>query len=362
MSIKKIRNIVFEFTYTNFLRPILFLIDPEKIHNIFISIGELIQKISIMRAVTRMCFDYSHPKLTQKIKGLTFKNPIGLAAGFDKDARIVKSIADVGFGFIEVGTVTGRECKGNSGTRLWRHKNKKSLRVYYGLKNDGCEVVSNRLKNINHDIVLGVSIGKTNDKCTVDTDKAILDYKKSYQAFDGIADYITVNISCPNTFGGEPFATRERLEKLLKAITENKYDVPIFIKMSPDLNDDELDDIIDIAREFEVTGFISTNLTKKHDFENGGLSGGAVAELADKQIEYIYKRTRGEFLIIGCGGVFTADDAYRKIRLGASLIQLITGMIYLGPQMISSINMGLVELLNRDGFENIKDAIGVDVK
>ncbi|MBU0614130.1 quinone-dependent dihydroorotate dehydrogenase [Patescibacteria group bacterium] len=357
---KNFRNNIFKIIYLNILRPILFLVDPEKIHDIFTEVGELLGRFESMRCFTRLFFDFRHHSLQQDIRGLHFISPIGLAAGFDKNARMINVMSDVGFGFTEIGTVTGNACAGNKGKRLWRHTDQKALRVYYGLKNDGCEIISNKLRGKAHDLILGVSVGKTNDGTTVATQAAIADYVKAYESFKGIADYITVNISCPNAFGGEPFASKERLDSLLSAINDVRYDSPIFIKISPDMSGFELDDIIEIAKKYKIDGFISTNLTKKHQFGDGGLSGGAVKDLSNKQIAYLYKKTKGEFIIIGCGGVFTAQDAYKKIRLGASLIQMITGMIYMGPQTISDINMGLVELMKKDGFSNIREAVGVD--
>ncbi|MCL5666339.1 MAG: quinone-dependent dihydroorotate dehydrogenase, partial [Patescibacteria group bacterium] len=235
------------------------------------------------------------------------------------------------------------------------------------------EKIVERLKDLKLKIPTGVSIAKTNSPETVSEESGIADYVKAYQCFinAGIGDYFTVNISCPNAFGGEPFTTPEKLDRLLNAITRIPSNKPLFIKMPAEMPLEDLDSMAEIACKYKITGFVSTNLAKdrsngnikdKNVPDQGGLSGKVVQEQSDRQIAYLYKRTQGEFVIIGCGGVFTAEDAYRKIKLGASLIQLITGMIFQGPQAISSINQGLAELLKRDGYKNIAEAVGTDNK
>ncbi len=184
-----------------------------------------------------------------------------------------------------------------------------------------------------------------------------------------VSDYITVNISCPNTYSGQPFVIPENLEKLFVELDQIPTTKPVFIKLSPDLDESQIDRILEVISHHRVHGIICTNLTKKRDREDikklnlpefGGMSGKIVDPLADKLLAYVYKQTRGKYILIASGGIFTAEDAYRKIRLGANLLQLITGMIYRGPQVISEINAGLVELLKRDGFKNVSEAIGVD--
>ena len=301
--------------------------------------------------------------------GIKFKNPIGLAAGFDKDAYLPGILPSVGFGFTEVGTITGKPCEGNPKPRLWRLKNSKSLVVYYGLKNDGCEEISKRLKNQKFSIPVITSIGKTNSKETMEEKKGIADYLKAYKAFLDIGQVFDINISCPNAFGGLPFSDPKKLDNLLSQIDKIPSKKPILLKMPPDLKDGELDEILKVVSKHKVSGFICSNLTKdrkkserkitdKFIPDHGGLSGKLVEDLANEQIAKIYQKTKGKYVIIGLGGVFSAEDAYKKIKLGASLIQLITGMIFEGPQLISEINFGLVRLLKKDGFKNISRAIG----
>lgn len=366
----RIRNGIFRFFYRWVCKPVFFRIDPEDIHDFMESTGAFLGRFRLTRFFTKVCFGYSHPMLTQHILEMKFRNPIGLAAGFDKNARLTKIMPAVGFGFEEVGSITGEPCKGNPKPRLWRLPKSQSLVVHYGLKNDGCVAISKRLAHEKFVFPVGTSIAKTNSPDTCETQQGIDDYVKAFKHFTHIGAYFTINISCPNAFGGQPFTDPEKLSKLLEAIDEISTDKPIFLKFSPDLTQKNLDEILDIAVHHRVHGFICTNLTKNreskkiHDAkvpEKGGMSGKVVEDLANEMIEHIYKKTRGKYPIIGCGGVFTAEDAYKKIRLGASLIQMITGMIYQGPQAVSSINLRLVKLLKRDGFKNVAEAVGADV-
>lgn len=364
-----VRNAIIHFFYKNGLKPLFFRCDPERVHDHMIYVGRLLGSNPLTRGISSGFFNYHHKSLAQKILKIHFPNPIGLSAGFDKNAQITRILPTVGFGFMEVGSMTGEPCAGNPKPRLWRLPKSESLVVYYGLKNNGAEKVSRQLRKIKTAIPLGISIAKTNSAATVDQNAGIKDYVKAYKCFRGIGDYVTINISCPNAFGGQPFTDAESLEKLLCAINVVRDQKPLFLKLSPDLSETQLDAILTISRQQRVNGLISTNLTKErtklkiHDAvvpEHGGISGKLLEKISDAQIAYLYKKTKGKMVIIGCGGIFTAEDAYRKIRLGASLLQMITGMIFEGPQVISAINQGLVKLLQRDGFKNIREAVGVD--
>lgn len=351
-----------KFLYKNFLKPVLFLFDPETAHDSMTFVGRFLGSNLLTRELTSLLFNYSNPALEQNILGIKFKNPIGLSAGFDKDALLTDILPSVGFGFAEVGSITGEQCSGNPKPRLWRLKNLKSLIVYFGLKNKGCVEIAARLKNKKFSIPIGTSIAKTNCADTVDTDKGIADYVKAFSAFSDIGAYFTINISCPNAYGGLPFTDAVKLDKLLVQTDKIPTKKPIFLKMSPDLTEKELDDILVVVKKHRVHGLISTNLTKNSKIaEKGGLSGKLVLDLSNRQIEMIYKKTKGKYIIIGVGGVFSAEDAYKKIKLGANLVQLITGMIFEGPQVISEINQGLVKLLKQDGYKNISKAVGKDV-
>ncbi|OGD85408.1 dihydroorotate dehydrogenase (quinone) [Candidatus Curtissbacteria bacterium RBG_13_35_7] len=366
-----IRNKILRFGYKYLLKPIFFLSDPEKVHDHMVLFGETLGKSVVTQRLTSLLFNYSNKKLEQKILGIKFINPIGLGAGFDKNAQLIDILPGVGFGFMEVGSITGEPCKGNPKPRLWRLKKSKSLVVNYGLKNDGCLEIAKRLKRKKFQIPVGTSIAKTNDRKTVTVEAGINDYVKACKQFTDIGTYFTINISCPNAYGGQPFTESKRLDKLLAKIDKIATKKPLFLKLSPDLSNNEIDDIIKVGQKHKVDGFICCNLSKMRKNEkikeknipkDGGISGKAIEDLTNDLIAYVYKKTKGKFIIIGLGGVFSCEDAYKKIRLGASLVQLITGMIYEGPQVIGEINRGLVKLLEKDGYSNISEAIGVDNK
>ncbi len=347
--------------YRRILKPILFRIDPEKVHDHFVSVGKRLGRHRIGKRLMKSFFLYKHSSLEQDLLGIHFSNPVGLAAGFDKNAELTSILPEVGFGFVEVGSITGEYCAGNQKPRLWREPSKKSLRVYYGLKNEGAEEIASRLHGKEFKIPVGISIAKTNSPATVDVQEGIKDYLKAANAFEEVGDYITINISCPNVYGGEPFSDPERLDALLIAYSELNITKPTFIKLAALSDHEQLDRILDIGEKYGIDGYICTNL-KKTKGEKGGLSGKAVVKDSDDMVSYVYKRFGTSRLIIGTGGIFTAEDAYRKIKNGASLVQLITGMIYQGPQVIGEINAGLVRLLKADGYSNISEAVGVDSK
>jgi len=366
----KVRNAIWSFGYQQFFKRIAFRLDPEHVHDMMTARGRLLGAHRLTRAVTRSMFGFAHPMLEQTVAGIQFKNPIGLSAGFDKEGLLTKIIPEVGFGFMEVGSVTGIPCPGNPKPRLWRLKKSRSIAVFYGLKNDGSTVIAERLRQAPSRFPIGISIAKANVPTTDSIEAGIADYVMAARALVDLGTYITINISCPNTSGGEPFVEAENLERLLTALDPILTAKPTFIKLPADIELHEIDEIIAVADKHHVTGFICTNLTKSRqnpkiiDQEvpaKGGLSGKVVEERSNNILRYVRQRVGNRYVLIGVGGVFTAADAYKKIRLGASLIQLITGMIYEGPQVISQINLGLVQLLKRDGYTNISQAVGVDV-
>lgn len=369
-----VRTRAFRWVYAHLLKPIFFRADPEDVHDTMTMMGRILGSNPVTRWLLAWLFAFRDSRLEQTVCGIRFANPVGLSAGFDKNARLIDVIPSVGFGFIEIGSITGEPCEGNPRPRLWRLKKSQALVVYYGLKNDGAEAIAARLRERlargPFGLPVGVSVAKTNCAATVDTVAGIADYVKAYRLLADIGDYTTINISCPNTFGGEPFTDAGKLDSLLTEIDRVPTRKPIFLKLAPDITHDVVDAIIEVCKRHTVHGFVCTNLTKKRDNpliadedvpEKGGISGPVVRGLADDMIEYVYRATQGKYVIIGAGGVTTAEDAYRKIRLGASLLQMITAMIFQGPQVIGEINRGLVALLERDGFATIADAVGVDV-
>lgn len=358
--------------YKKIVKPIFFKIDPEKIHDIIVSVGNNFGKIVIIRKFLSLIFNYENEMLKQNVCGISFKNPIGLAAGFDKDAKLMQVLPSVGFGFEEIGSVTAKPCKGNLGKRLWRIPKYNSLVVYYGLKNQGVRVIEKKLKNKKFKFPIGISIAKTNCRETVDSKVGLEDYLTSFVQLQNYADYITINISCPNSYGGEDFASPELLNELLREIEIRNQDKPIFLKISPELTNEHINQIIDVCEKYKVAGFVISNLIKnrdkinipKEEFEKvgvGGISGKVLQKKSNELISYVYKKTNGKYIIIGCGGIFDANDAYEKIKNGATLVQLITGMIFEGPAIIKKINKELVQLLKKDGYNNISEAIGINV-
>ncbi|MBT4165444.1 quinone-dependent dihydroorotate dehydrogenase [archaeon] len=350
--------------YKKFIKPILFKFNPEFVHDT-INLTARFASVTRTSRILRPLFVYKNEKLENQILNINFKNPIGLAAGFDKNAQLTNFMPDLGFGFMEVGSITSNPCEGNPKPRLHRLVKGKGIIVNYGLTNNGAENITKKLKNKKFRIPIGISIAKTNDS-SIKGDASIQDYFKSFQLAKDIADYITINISCPNVGDGRSFEDPELLEKLLKKIKTKQTNKPIFLKLSPDIKKDNLNKIIQLAENYNIDGFIASNLTKDRtniDLEGkgkfkGGISGKPTQDKSNQLIKYIYKKTNGKFIIIGCGGVFNGKDAYEKIKAGASLIQIVTGLIFEGPSILKKINKELVELLEKDNYKNIQDAVG----
>lgn len=358
------------FFYQNIAKPIFFQFDPEFIHDTISNTGKFLGKSKIGRNITKELFHFSHPSLKQKIAGITFSNPVGLSAGFDKNADLMNIMPSVGFGFMEVGTVTHKPYEGNPKPRLYRLKKSRGLVVYYGLKNIGVEKIVEKLKDRPKNFPIIMSVGKTNCEET-STDKAgVADYKDclKYAVEHNSGDIYDINISCPNTFGGEPFTTAQKLDVLLKELRKIKTNKPLFIKMPINIEWKEFKKMLDVAVKYKVTGVIIGNLNKDHKDKNvfdeipkhvkGGISGRPTWRLSNDLISKTYQEYGDKLIIIGVGGIFSAADAYEKIKRGATLVQLITGMIYEGPQLIGDINRDLVNLLQRDGYKNISEAVG----
>ena len=368
---------IIEKSYKNILKPVFFKKDPEDVHDRMLSVGHFLGNISPLRSVTQILFDYKNKKLIQKVDGLTYRNPIGLSAGFDKDANLLKIIHNVGFSFAEIGSVTLHPYQGNPKPRLYRLKKAKGLVVFYGLKNIGVDKILERIKK-NYKTktgnVLGVSIARTNSVEASGLEEGIDDYTKSLEKLvkADVGDYYTINISCPNTFYGEPYSTPERLEKLLNSLFKIKTNKPIYLKMPINLPWDKFDPLLQVAVRYKVSGVIIGNLNKDRNSEyitesypeemKGGVSGIPTRVLSNNLIKQTYLGYKDSLTIIGVGGIDSAESAYEKICYGATLLQLITGMIFNGPQLIGQINKGLVELLEMDGYKNLSEAIGCKAK
>lgn len=368
---QKFLSPVIAFSYKNILKPLLFTQDPEDVHDALTFMGEGLGKSKILRALTKKIFFYENPILTQKVKGIEFKNPVGLSAGFDKDASLVNIMPSVGFGFMQVGSVTNEAYEGNLKPRLFRLKKSKGIVVYYGLKNIGAKKIIKRLKKIKKsNFPVGISIAKTNSVKTNTVSAGITDYYECLREFvlNGIGDSYTINISCPNTFGGEPFTTPEELDLLFKKLSTVKTEKPIYIKMPINLPWNDFRKLIKILIKYKIAGVEIGNLNKDRNDAaiidkiperiKGNISGKPTWKLSNDLIAKTYKEFGDKLIIIGVGGIFSAKDAYEKIKLGSTLTMLITGMIFEGPQLIGEINRELVKLLKKDGYSSISDAIG----
>jgi dihydroorotate dehydrogenase subfamily 2 len=336
-----------------------------------IATGKIIVKLPLVKTLLRVVFRYEDTRLTQTVCGIRFDNPIGLSAGFDKNFELIELLPQIGFGFVEGGSLTAKPSDGNPRPHYHRLKQSKSILVNAGLNNHGVDAIIKRIKRYKTiSYPLNVSVAKTNALSAASEQEGIDDYvvslKKLKQA--NIGNVITINISCPNAFGGEPYTTPERLEKLLSAVDAVKLTVPVFIKMPVDKPWSEFKLLLDVILRHTMSGVTIGNLAKNRDNPHikdeltpslkGNMSGRPTWDLSNNLISKTYAYCGDKLIIIGVGGVFSAADAYEKITRGATLVELITGMIFEGPSLIGQINDGLVSLLDDDGYTTISDAIG----
>jgi len=341
------------------LRPFLFNIDPETAHDL------AIKSLKFNPLPSKMFEVEDEQMLKVQLLGKNFPNPIGLAAGFDKSAEAYNSLLRLGFGFVEVGTVTPLKQFGNPKPRIFRLKDDDALINRLGFNNDGIEIIKNRIKLNDKKGIVGVNIGP--NKETKDQKN---DFCLGLKNFFDIADYITVNISSPNTEGLRDFHEQEKLKNLLLALNkikkENKTDISLLLKVSPDIEDNHISEIVDVATNNDIAAIILTNTTNGNrdnlrseiKREKGGLSGKPLQEISTNMIKKFYKQLNGKIPIIGVGGVDSGKSAYEKIIAGASLLQLYTGFIYKGPSVVKDIKKGLIQILKAEGLNNIKEAIG----
>ena len=354
--------------YRRFVKPLFFMMNPETAHNFVLYLGRFLSWTKLSR-VFRPLFVFSDESLESDVLGVHFENPVGLAAGFDKNGYLTDFFPDIGFGFMEVGSVTANSYGGNPAPRLYRLLKNKSLIVNYGLANQGVKVIHNRLKNKKFRFPVIINVAKTND-AMIKGNASVSDYVKGFTKMKSASNIFVINISCPNAGDGRSFEDPVLLEKLLFALNKKRKGVKILLKISPDIEKINLDKVILLAGKYGVDGFVVSNLTKKRSglinergLElKGGISGPVLVEKSNKLIAYVFRKTRGRFVIVGCGGISNAHNAYEKIKSGASLVELITGMIYQGPGIIKNINREIAELLKRDGYSNINEAVGASVK
>jgi len=337
------------------IRKILFKFDPEKIHYFTANSISFLLKIPGMKFIWKKMYQLDDKRLEKEVFGIKFKNPVGLAAGFDKNASMYNQLAHFGFGFIEIGTVTPKGQPGNDKPRLFRLKEDEAIINRMGFNNDGTEVVIENLKNKRTNLIIGGNIGK--NKVTPN-EEANNDYKLAFNALFDYVDYFVVNVSSPNTPNLRELQEKEPLKQLLQSLKDEnnlkKVQKPILLKIAPDLTNEQLDDIIEIVNEVKLDGVIATNTTisradLKTDSEfvdsigAGGLSGKPLKERSTEVIKYLAEKSNKSFPIIGVGGIHSAEDAIEKLNAGADLIQLYTGFIYEGPALIKRINKAILQ-------------------
>ena len=356
------------------LRPLLFHFDAEWAHDRAIEASWLVGSIWPLRAIVDAYYGFSDPRLKSEVCGIQFPNPTGLAPGYDKNGKAIKGLSAMGFGHLEIGSISRDSSPGNPKPRLFRLPLDRAIIVYYGLPNDGADAIAARLRNIKLPIPLGITIVKTNRAITAppeSDDDIIADYLYSARTFKDVGDYLCLNLSCPNTRNGADFfADTSNIARLLAALAEQNIRCPVFLKISPLGGVQAIERLLEAIEGVSlVSGFVFNLAPGKSDKlltpgnivepMPGAISGKPVEQqLNDCTREMYHRMDRSRYRIIGSGGIFSAEDAYRKIRLGASLIQLLTGMVYEGPSIVRKINQGLCRLLERDGFVNVAEAVG----
>lgn len=344
--------------YKLFIRPFLFSLDPEKAHHFTFKYLKFIHKIPLVPLLIRKIYNVEHPSLHREVFGLHFKNPIGLAAGLDKDAKLYKELANLGFGFIEIGTITPKPQLGNPKKRLFRLIEDQGIINRMGFNNEGVEAAVKRLKK-NTNVLIGGNIGKNK---TTPNEEAVNDYLICFEQLFNYVDYFVVNVSSPNTPNLRTLQEKEPLKQLLSTLQNtnltHKNPKPILLKIAPDLTDEQLLDIIEIVQETHIAGVIATNTTISREGlvsdnkkETGGLSGKPLKNRSTEVIRFLSEKSNHAFPIIGVGKIFSETDALEKLEAGASLIQLYTGFIYEGAGLIKRINKQLIANVNK-GFRN----------
>ncbi len=344
------------------IRPILFKIDPEKVHYMVTANLKRFNRLPGGGALSRLLWDIEDPSLKKEVFGLKFKNPVGLAAGFDKNAEMMGEMANMGFGFVEIGTVTPLPQPGNPKKRMFRLPNDGGLINRMGFNNLGVDIAAERIaafrkkaKGAHKQLIIGGNIGKNKN---TPNDNAVRDYIKCFDRLFDVVDYFVVNVSSPNTPGLRELQEKAPLMDLLNTLqkrnSKNGISRPILLKIAPDLTNEQLDDIVEIVQQTHIAGIIATNTTISREGlrtkgqvikETGGLSGRPLTKRSTEVICYLHKKSNGAFPIIGVGGIHSPEDAIEKLNAGAALIQLYTGFIYEGPGLVKRINKRLKQYL-----------------
>ena len=343
--------------YKLIIRPLFFLFDPEKIHHFTFSLIKILSKIPGVPAIFRSLFVIKDKRLEKQLFGLTFKNPVGLAAGFDKNAVLYNELANFGFGFIEIGTVTPKAQEGNPKKRVFRLKSDQGLINRMGFNNEGLQNAIEQLKKNKEKVIIGGNIGK--NTATMPNDYTN-DYLECFKELHPYVDYFVLNVSCPNVGSHAKLNDKDYLLELITAVQleGNKFSSkkPILLKIARDLNENQLDEIIELVAETKIDGVIASNTStirnglkaseeRLNEIGMGGLSGKPVKDRSTKVIQYLAEKSNKSFPIIGVGGIHSANDAIEKINAGADLVQIYTGFIYEGPSLVKKINKEILSIL-----------------
>jgi len=344
------------------VKPLLFSLPPETAHGLVHRGLEAAQGTALADALAAR-YRVEDDRLRVSAFGEEFANPVGVAAGFDKNAQVPSVLGSLGFGHVEVGGVTAEPQSGNPRPRLFRLREDEGLVNRMGLNNEGAEAVGDRLAATDAPVPVGVNLAKTEHVAATDAPE---DYRETYERVADGGDFFVVNVSCPNSEGFRELQNRESMEAILGELGDAGAN-PLLVKLSPDLPDPAVEDALDLVNELGLDGVIATNTTtdrpeslQSHNrAEEGGLSGKPIEGRSTEMVRFVAERT--DVPVVGVGGVFTAEDAYRKVRAGARVIQLYTGLVYRGPSIAREINRGLLELLERDGFDSVEDAVGADL-
>ncbi|QSG07280.1 quinone-dependent dihydroorotate dehydrogenase [Halapricum desulfuricans] len=345
------------------VRPLLFRLPPETAHSVAHT-GMAMAERTPLPGVLQRGFAVEDDRLQVDAFGQRFPNPVGVAAGFDKNGQVPKTLCGLGFGHVEVGGVTPEPQSGNPRPRVFRLVEDEGLINRMGLNNEGADAVGRRLRSTEAGFPVGVNLAKNE---TTPAEDAPSDYRDAYERVAEGGDFFVVNVSCPNSEGFRDLQNRETLEAILGELRDAGAS-PLLVKLSPDLPEPALEETIELVEAYDLEGVIATNTSTERPetlespsrAEEGGLSGKPIEETATETVRFVARRT--DVPVIGVGGVFTAADAYRKIRAGASMVQLYTAFVFRGPTVARDINRGLATLLERDGFDSVEDAVGVDLE
>ncbi|MEI8249285.1 MAG: quinone-dependent dihydroorotate dehydrogenase [Candidatus Taylorbacteria bacterium] len=338
--------------YKYLLKPILFRFDPESVHNFFTSFGVFAGKHSLLRKLVASIYNYRGTGISKTVDGITYRTPFLLSAGFDYNGQLTEILPSIGLGGEEIGSVTARPCEGNSQPRLTRLKGSQSILVNKGLRNEGVDVIIERLKKrkASKDFVCGISIARTNDQLSVPIQAGIEDYVYSFKRLneENVGDYYTINISCPNAFGGEAFTTPVLLERLLSALKTVSCSKPVYVKMPINIPWEQFDSLLQVIVKYQLHGVVIGNLNKDYSclevreeapaVYKGGLSGKPCTHLSTELIYKTREAYGNQFTIIGVGGVMSPATAQEKFDAGADLVQLISGLIFEGPGLVKKLN------------------------